>query len=823
MTMAIRFLSPGSLLLGLAVQAMAVGSIEAQSVERQDYFHHLPAMPPLVTRTAASARFELYGAHGTPLVDVAPVDGIDDARGRRLLTIAARFAPVLRRNNFSAPRFFDRTLNGMPVLQLDTWKRGELVRSDSALLYDPRFLLSASEDAARASRAAIERSDSILEAYVRAHHPAGSRSRTVPAEGGEVAVAFLDFPGEGERSWRAAHRDARDHGTYAHFFVHEDRATRAEARYSFVIQYWFFYPFNDGGNNHEGDWEHLAVLITTPERARAAGPRRGFLTAGDVQRILEPSPGAADSLVIRAVEYYFHESVVVLDYLSARPPRSRWDRLRALRVWTQPDYVANSIHERLTVMNGRLATHPIGYIGGNNKGPDELIQLWPRFQGSYNRNSHGTYPFPGKWQGVGPLGATEGISGATVPRGVEGWENLPDSASLESRFADDHFIAFDRDEIRVVPDWERVAELVLERADVRRQWSWLLLPIRWGYPATYSPGAGAIAHVDVGQVAPEGPAFQPTWNRLADDTGFRVYRPRVMRGLFVPLTPWDRMYSGWGVLNVPVALLGFIPGWSVALTQLGPWLTEPLEAFGVPPPRTFAPTARVTRFSSATVGWHRQFGGRAFARLLEDAHSRDPPASGAETGVVADVRGLRRISSGGLRAALNLHYGPRFTVQNAFAQSRSRLSSVAVDSLGQPVGVLRGTLRLKELTGGFGYVLLRTSDDTFRFFAGGGWGWTWYDLDAVSVDGEMTAFRRRGGYAVSVLPSQRWWPNTWYNMAGLELALPRRHWLLRRVGYGVELRYTGLLHRLGATGPGREGNLGWVTRQELALAAVVSW
>ncbi|NIT36405.1 MAG: hypothetical protein GTN49_07880, partial [candidate division Zixibacteria bacterium] len=31
-----------------------------------------------------------------------------------------------------------------------------------------------------------------------------------------------------------------------------------------VIQYWFFYPFNDWVNDHEGDWEHINVRITSP-------------------------------------------------------------------------------------------------------------------------------------------------------------------------------------------------------------------------------------------------------------------------------------------------------------------------------------------------------------------------------------------------------------------------------------------------------------------------------------------------------------------------------------------------------------------------------
>ena len=47
------------------------------------------------------------------------------------------------------------------------------------------------------------------------------------------------------------------------------------------MQYWFFYPWNDGGNNHEGDWEHINVVVSplhavhrnlTAEEWRTLGP-----------------------------------------------------------------------------------------------------------------------------------------------------------------------------------------------------------------------------------------------------------------------------------------------------------------------------------------------------------------------------------------------------------------------------------------------------------------------------------------------------------------------------------------------------------------------
>ena len=48
---------------------------------------------------------------------------------------------------------------------------------------------------------------------------------------------------------------------YAHFFKEDGKI---------IIQYWFFYPFNDGFNNHEGDWEHINVHLSSQNPALAS-------------------------------------------------------------------------------------------------------------------------------------------------------------------------------------------------------------------------------------------------------------------------------------------------------------------------------------------------------------------------------------------------------------------------------------------------------------------------------------------------------------------------------------------------------------------------
>jgi hypothetical protein len=804
----------------LAALLLHASTLSAQ-VARDGYYHHLPPMPRLVAETKASARLGLYGNRLDPkYIDRAPRDGIDDRRARRLLALAQRFSPILRRNNFSRPVDFRDALGGRPVLRVDTWRARRLVRSDSVLLDDPlRTARSMIDPELTAER---DRTDSLLLALIEKLGPDARPARVVRPEHDDELVLYFDFPGHDERTWRSAFSDQHDSRILAHFFVHEDAAATGVARFTLAIQYWFFYPFNDGPNNHEGDWEHITVLVTTPERAGVQGPTAGLLTASDVTEILTSRD--IDALVIRSVEYYFHESVVVLDYLQARgaEPSSRWRELRHLHIWEQPDFFRNAVVRRLRALEGRLATHPVVYIGGNNKGPDELMKLVPRFRGSYNRNGHGSYPFAGTWQGVGPLGATEQMAGRVVPTVRGDFDPRDRTASLKGQFVDDHFMAYDAEDITVVPDWERVVDLVSEDPEVRRSWAWLLLPIRWGFPASGSPGAGLIEHTDLGQVAPEGPAFQPTWNRLAAATGFQVFRPRVLRVVLAPMTPWDKLQNGWGLFNVPVALLGFLAGWNVVLAQLGPWITGPLEMLGAAPPKTFAPQRRPYRFTSVGIGQHHHLGGREFARLLptpgDDALSGLP----ADPSFGIDPATTQRSQYRGLKAWFNLHYGPRFTVQNTYTKGRSSLAYTAVSDGGSPPARVRGTLEIEELTGGFRYRLAMGLGDVVQPFVGAGWGWTWYEVAGVTLDGQPLDYQREGGYPTSILPSARWWPNTLYGVAGIELLSPRESWILERLGYGLQIEITALRHRLGANRPGAS-SLGAVATTEIGVGLVLSW
>lgn len=58
-------------------------------------------------------------------------------------------------------------------------------------------------------------------------------------------------------AWESAYEGERSQNhfrntVYAHLFLCDS---------GIAIQYWFFYPYNDFINNHEGDWEHINVIV----------------------------------------------------------------------------------------------------------------------------------------------------------------------------------------------------------------------------------------------------------------------------------------------------------------------------------------------------------------------------------------------------------------------------------------------------------------------------------------------------------------------------------------------------------------------------------
>jgi len=798
------------LLVGLlgAVAPGAGRDASAQGVPRDDYLRYLPTTPRIVTQTGASARLRLYGDAGDSAYrDADPVDGIDDARGERLLLLAERFSPLLRRNNTSVPRDLDRAFGGRFVLAADTWVDGRLARSDSVdldAIGPDAFYAADGRGPAPGAGGDGERAlaaDAMLRALVDELQPLHPAPRFAAPGGETERVLFFDVPGSDEPSWRATLDKGRPRGAhvYAHFFVHEalpaepfaETPEDAARRFHLVVQYWFYYPFNDGPNNHEGDWEHLNVSITTRERAASGG----LLSEEDIAGMLGGAPEDVESLVIHLVEYYVHEYIVTLDYLALQShPGARHTphaQHATTHIWEDADFEQEVVRERLAIAGGRLATHPVAYAGGDSKGPDELLHPLPRFRLSYNRNSDATYPFPGVWAKVGPAQATEKVYGSAVPRVRRRADSLPWYALID----DDRMETFRRGDITLLPDWERLSPLVAADPAARRRWVWLVLPVRLGYPATRSPGAGIVKRADGGNISPLAPSFNPAWNRLGPSWKYEALDPLVLRASGAPVTPWAMLQNGWGALNYPVAAVGLLPGANVALTQLIPWATGALNLVGAPPLRTFTRGPLPLRITSEGQGVSYQFGGHDFARLLPGANEA-AAALGADA---ADGReaGFHRTAHSGPRLWFNLFYGPRFSLENTFAWDTSSLSYTAVGGGGggSRLGTVRGRLVLTELTGGFRFSAVNAWDQTLQLYLRGGYAWTRYSVRDVSVNG-VPLPGRRGGHLPSLLPSRTWWPNTTYGGAGAELFAPKHWWLMHRLGYGVRAEVGGIRHRL---------------------------
>lgn len=771
------------------------GDAIAQRVTRDDYYHLLPAAPVLVRQTPASERLHLFGDRALPgYRDVNPADGIDDQRAAHLLALAEHFSPIIRPNNVSLPRHPYDFFSGTPELLIDRWENGRRVASDSIPL-DARMIVQAGAPMEEGEGDAAARR--LRRLYAR-HAPRADRPRLRDPVKESEEILFIDLPGQDPESWMRQVKGLSRDGTriFAHPFLYEEE-TAADRRFLLVMQYWFFFLMNNSANNHEGDWEHINVHITTRHRATPGiGGLPGAMTEAELVRLLR-NDVPLDSTVIAAVEYHFHHLVMTLDYVNARvlpntvqpvhehPKRS---------VWEDRAHITNAIRQRITAANGRLATHPFVFLGGNHKGPGELLDLVPRFARSLRRNSDGAYPFPGTWQAVGPLGLTEQVHGHVVPPLVQ-----DGSAPWHQLIEDPDYITYRADRIDLLPDWERLEGLVESSDAALAQWAWMLMPVHMGFPAVASIGAGALKHVDMGNIAPHAPPFKAQWNRVGLSKDREQYDPSVLRTPVSPTTPWALLNNGWGVLNLPLAGLGLMPGWNVLIIQAAPFLAGTMHVLGAPPPKTYTTAPLPHRFTTQAQGVVWGMGGNDLARLVPD-----PAGTSSELRVVAEP---------GARLWMSLFFRDRFGLENTFSVQSSRLVRGA------------GEARLQErmLTGGARYTPRRLAlfDDAVHLYLRGGYGWLWmkaYDVRGAGVSDTTI----RIGTFPTVLPTNRWWPNIWYGGFGFEAFTPPHRWLFGGMAYGIRIESTAYSHRVPANDATTRSHVA-VRRGDVSISLVTGW
>ena len=120
--------------------------------------------------------------------------------------------------------------------------------------------------------------------------------------------AHFEYPGNDSASWNSTYTGsgpkrgaAFPNTAYVHIFDEGDQV---------VIQYYYFYPFNDFQNDHEGDWPHINVRVTSydPEVADLVGIDYKFHSKGmnytsiggrifDPQMEFAPAEGETHSVV----------------------------------------------------------------------------------------------------------------------------------------------------------------------------------------------------------------------------------------------------------------------------------------------------------------------------------------------------------------------------------------------------------------------------------------------------------------------------------------------------------------------------------------------
>ncbi|MBI2536472.1 MAG: hypothetical protein HYW06_05815 [Gemmatimonadetes bacterium] len=286
-------------------------------------------------------------------------------------------------------------------------------------------------------------------------------ARAYQADPDLLAAWYFDFPGGNPKEWWQAYARLRTGPdsvrwgrptVYAHPFVNPNGRV--------IIQYWFFYPFNDYIGNHEGDWEHVDVMLSE------------------------------DPTAIEGANYFFHARSITL-------PQGK----------LQPE-----------VVDG---THIIVYVGGRMYNVlDYPIRI---VAGDRNEGSHGNFPFAGEWEAAAGLGAPESV------KGVGG-----DSSRV---------LSHDQFDVVLTPEPTRID--YPRRPEALREWGWLILPVRWGFPAAPSLGS-EIKALDLGNRSPYGPAYNTSWNRLAPTLLFPAYRIKKLSfarsAIEDLLQPWYYLY-----------------------------------------------------------------------------------------------------------------------------------------------------------------------------------------------------------------------------------------------------------------------------------------
>jgi len=793
---------------------LGFSNILGQRIPKQDYLRFVPIKhPPLVRQAPGSAELALYGDPDSPdYRDVDPVDGIDDQRAENIREIALRFSPILVQNSFGVPMDFRKfTEHGASyLLYVDEWNMAgatsELMQSYTIdiLNLDRKDTGKSNQDTAVKEESDDQRLLSLLKQFNPENPTEMSYQKAAVEPHMRLhKVMYIDFPGGDLESWKNEYinqytddlkESYREYiKIFAHPFIKQVQSNTAGfLGYELVIQYFFFYPFNDGANKHIGDWEHLNVVVNPINKVDQ------LLNREEIERILNGSwekENGENPLVIKRFESYFHHNVFILDYSSPNvyTPRKQWEKdiknrqehvIDEKKLWRKIRELAYQDKEET-----RINTHPIAYIGGDSKGPD-LLMVSP---GGRNRDSHGTYPVPGIYKKVGPGGASEQIS---VHFDHRKYFRSNDPAKYET-YKRGGILTFDTSErLEILPDWERIIDFVQQSPEMRQKWYWMLLPMHWGYPAIESPLAGIIPHADTGNLAPEGPWYQGAWNNSGATKGHTSYDPHSYY-LFLPISFTDTFQNNFGFLNLTLPTFVHIPPLDITWTMV----SAPFRAFSKKQNPAFYPSDAIPfRFFSVTPGVSKIYLPSDFDDLLINEKQG--------TEVIAQLLFYLLINGNEeteLRNASEEIENPvafamdatiqkdRFSVVNTLIHSRSEMKySVLFNNI--PDFYIRTELNMWQYEGS---IRFNVSTRAVQPYLRVGYGYTWYRLENTTAN-ETSFIESRSNWFNKPFTSGNYFPNTFVGGLGLEwIFIKSMGKLPKGIDISAKLEYTWKWHKLG--------------------------
>ena len=519
----------------------------------------------------------------------------------------------------------------------------------------------------------------------------------------------------------------------------------------------------------------VAPLSAVGQAFDAAGIER--MAAGQV-----PLEGA-DPVVLRRIEYYLHHFVYSMDFTSpsAYQPRDAWDR--EVSALAKAKKVSRNVWNRVRARAWRDAaetainTRPVVWIGGDAVGVQAVLEM----PGLKDQDGHASYPFRGYYKKIGPGGV-----GERVIQAFDHFEYFagatPPSQPVED-YGDDARIA-------LMPDWERLLDPVMTDPAARRSWAWALLPLRFGFPASPSPAAGLIAHADMGNVAPIGPAFNNAWNRVGDSVGYEHY-DIVEESWATPLGMTDSFFPRLGFLNAPILYFMLKPPLDLA------WRTLALPVRAVVGNRqpTYLPAnAPAVRNVSLETGpmltdlndelgvlfFTREQFPEIFSEIVGKLPPDLPPGSvGYQTHFGWAATPVY---------ALTFHLSPRFSTESSIINYRANVG-FDFTAPGIPPIETRGDFYQFEFHGALRFNL-RTG--SFQPYVKYGHGITWYQLQNVSVDGVPISDPTSPKFR----PEGNWW-DFGFNETILGGGVDWSNLRVGKTWIGVKASYTWISHKLG--------------------------